>query len=272
MMLKLQLLSLICSLFVVHETLAQTNSNSSGSGFIASVNGKVIDAKNFDQIIKNNVSNGLEDTEQLRSAVKEELITRQVMLQEVLKLALHKTPDAIYGLNFVKDNFLIDFLLKNYDSKHLITDQMLKSEYDRQLSLIGDASEAFQYFVRVIVTQSEADARLVISDLKKGSDFSQLAKSKSLDTSKVNGGELGWVLPAQIFPALGTVMVNLKEGTFSALPIQTQNGWYIIKVDEKRPFKIPTFEESKTVLTQTLIQLQRQNYIKDLVKSANIIK
>ena len=83
---------------------------------------------------------------------------------------------------------------------------------------------------------------------------------------------MGWVLPAQIFPALGTVMVNLKEGTFSALPIQTQNGWYIIKVDEKRPFKIPTFEESKTVLTQTLIQLQRQNYIKDLVKSANIIK
>ena len=59
MMLKLQLLSLICSLFVVHETLAQTNSNSSGSGFIASVNGKVIDAKNFDQIIKNNVSNGM---------------------------------------------------------------------------------------------------------------------------------------------------------------------------------------------------------------------
>jgi peptidyl-prolyl cis-trans isomerase C len=272
MIFKLQLLSFICSFFIFHDAIAQTSLNSSLTGFIASVNGKVIDAKNFDQIIKNNVANGLEDNEQLRSAVKEELITRQVMLQEVLKLALDKTPDAIYGVNFVKDNFLIDFLLKNYDSKHPITDQMIKSEYDRQLSLIGDASEAFQYFVRVIVTQSETDARLVISDLKKGSDFYQLAKSISLDASKVNGGELGWVLPAQISPALATVMVNLKEGTFSALPIQTQNGWYIIKVDEKRPFKIPTLDESKTVLTQTLIQLQRQNYIKDLVKSAKIIK
>jgi len=129
-----------------------------------------------------------------------------------------------------------------------------------------------QYFVRVIVTQSDADARLVIADLKKGSDFVQLAKAKSLDASKANGGELGWVLPAQVMPALGTVMVNLKEGTFSALPIQTPNGWYVIKVDEKRPFKIPTFEESKTTLIQTLQQVQRQNYIRDLIKAAKITK
>ncbi len=266
-----KLLILMGSLSILNATQAQTNVTSSSST-IATVNGKPIDGKNFEQIIKNNVANGLEDNEQLRSALKDELITRQVMLQEVSKLALDKTPDAIYGMNWVKDNFLIEFLIKNFESKHPVTEEMIKAEYSRQLSLIGEPSEAMQYFVRVIVTQSDADARLVIADLKKGSDFVQLAKAKSLDASKANGGELGWVLPAQVMPALGTVMVNLKEGTFSALPIQTPNGWYVIKVDEKRPFKIPTFEESKTTLIQTLQQVQRQNYIRDLIKAAKITK
>lgn len=65
-------------------------------------------------------------------------------------------------------------------------------------------------------------------------------------------------------------MVNLKEGDISALPIQTPNGWYVVKVEEKRPFKIPTLEESKAVVIQTLQQLQRQNYIRELVKAAKI--
>ena len=266
-----KLLILMGSLSILNATQAQTNSTSSSST-IAIVNGKPIDVKNFEQIIKNNVANGLEDNVQLRSAVMDELITRQVMLQEVSKLALEKSPDAIYGMNFVKDNFLIDFLIKNFESKHPVTEEMIKTEYSRQLSLIGEPSEAMQYFVRVILTQSDADARLVIADLKKGSDFVPLAKAKSLDASKANGGELGWVLPAQVMPALGTVMVNLKEGTFSALPIQTPNGWYVIKVDEKRPFKIPTLEESKATLIQTLQQVQRQNYIRDLIKAAKITK
>ena len=267
-----KLFVLICFSLLFSAVSAQTKANVSGIASIGSVNGKDIDAKNFEQIIKNNVANGLEDTEQLRAAVKEELITRQVMLQEVSRLGLDKTPEAVYGVNFVKDNFLIDYLLKSYEAKHSITDEMIKSEYDRQLALIGEPSEAMQYLVRAIVTQTEADARSVISDLKKGSDFLQLAKSKSIDPSKTNGGDLGWVLPAQVMPALGTVMVNLKPGSYSALPIQTPNGWYVLRVEDKRPFKIPSFEESKATLIQTLQQVQRQNYVRELIKAAKITK
>jgi len=243
-----------------------------GAASIASVNGKAIDPKHFEQIIKNNVANGLQDNEQLRSAVKDELIARQVMLQEVSKLGLDKTADAISGLNFVRENFLIDYLLKNFELKHPITEEMIKAEYDRQLDLIGEPNEAMQYLTRVIVAPNEQEAKGVIAELKKGADFSLLAKSHSVDPTKNNGGELGWVLPGQVMPALGTVMVNLKEGTFSQLPIQIQQAWYVLKVEEKRPFKIPTLEESRGVVIQTLQQLQRQNYIQDLIKSAKITK
>lgn len=121
------------------------------------------------------------------------------------------------------------------------------SDRDRKLGLIDEPGEAMQY-------------------------FATLAKSRSVGPSKNNGGELGWVLPAQALPALGTVMVNLKEGTFSQLPIQTQQGWSVLKVEEKRPFKIPSLEESRAVVLQTLQQMQRQNYIQELIKSAKITK
>ena len=246
---------------------------SSGSNtLLATVNGKAIDGKTFEQIIKNNVANGVQDTEQLRGAVKEELIARQVMVQEVGKLGLDKNPEVVSGLSYVRENFLIDVLLKSHEQKHPITEEMIKAEYARQLSVIGEPGEALQYLTRLIVLPTEGDAKAVIAELKKGADFTKIASSQSIDASKKNGGELGWVLPAQVLPAIGTVMVNLKEGTFSALPIQTASGWSIIKVEERRPFKIPSLEDSRNVVIQTLQQLQRQSYVQALIKSAKIMK
>ncbi len=256
-----------CALVLCSASWAQTTSTP-----LATVNGKAIDSKTFEQIIKNNVANGLQDNEQLRSAVKEELIVRQVMVQEFSKLGLDKNPDAISGLSYVKENFLIDFLLRHHEQKHPITEEMIKVEYERQLSLIGEPGEAMQYFTRLIVLPTESEARAVIGELKKGADFAKIASAQSVDVTKKNAGELGWVLPAQVLPAIGTVMVNLKEGTFSALPIQTSNGWYVIKVEEKRPFKIPSLEESRNVVVQTLLQVQRQAYIQELLKAAKITK
>jgi len=265
-------LALSCSSFLgVSSSWAQSPALPS-TPVVASVNGKVIEAKAFEQIIKNNVANGLQDNEQLRSAVKDELIVRQVMVQEFTKLGLDKNPEAISGLNFVRENFLIDFLLRQHEQKHPLTEEAIKSEYERQLGLIGEPGEAKQYLTRLIVLPTESEARGVIAELKKGADFAKLAAAQSIDATKKNGGELGWVLPAQVLPSIGTVMVNLKEGTFSALPIQTPSGWYVIKVDETRPFKIPSLEESRNVVIQTLQQLQRQAYIQELIKSAKIVK
>ena len=78
------------------------------------------------------------------------------------------------------------------------------------------------------------------------------------------------MIPSQIIPALSNVMVNLKKGSISAGPIQTQSGWHIIKVDDKRPFKAPSFEESKQQLTQAVLLQKRNEYIQKLVKAAKV--
>ena len=99
-----------------------------------------------------------------------------------------------------------------------------------------------------------------------------MAQEYSIDqASKGNGGQLGWVLPGQVVPAVANVIVNLNKGAVTNAPIQTQGGWVIVKVDDKRTFKFPTFEESKPQLRQAIIQQYLSETVKKLRESAKIV-
>ena len=100
--------------------------------------------------------------------------------------------------------------------------------------------------------------------------FAKVAKQKSIDPSKEQSGQAGWVLPAQVNPSIALVMTNLPKGGMSNTPIQTPNGWYIIKVEEKRPFKVPSFDESKNQIRANLIQQKQAEVINALREKAKI--
>jgi hypothetical protein len=100
--------------------------------------------------------------------------------------------------------------------------------------------------------------------------FANLAKDKSLDNSKQNGGSLGWLLPNQLIPPLANVVVNLNKGAVSAAPIATSVGWQLIKLEDKRKFQPPTFEESKPLLLRSLQANQQNEYVQKLVKAAKV--
>ena len=103
--------------------------------------------------------------------------------------------------------------------------------------------------------------------------FGKLAQEYSIDkSSKAQGGSLGWVLPGQVIPAVASVMPAMSKGTVSAAPIQTPVGWVILKVDDKRPFKVPGFEEAKPQLRQALIQQYIAETVKSLRANARIIQ
>ena len=100
----------------------------------------------------------------------------------------------------------------------------------------------------------------------------KLATETSLDPSKKDGGNVGWVVPAQILPAISNVMVNLAKGALAAAPIQTPAGWNILKLEETRPFKAPTFDEDKNDIRQMLVQKQRFDYVKKLRENAKVVQ
>ena len=235
---------------------------------VAVVNGVSIAARLMERNIEVNVAQGQKDTPELRSAIKQELVARELMAQEAQKRGLDKLPATEDALTTMRQNLLIELVLNDEFSKNPIVDAELKAEYERQVKALKAAGDLQQFQISTIVLSSEADARSVLTSVRSGQAFDALAKSRSMDPSKDKGGELGWFLPDQIAPAISNVMVNLAAGAVSAAPIQVGPYWHVIKLNAKRPYQVPSFDESKNLLQAAVVQNRRAALLKKLSDAA----
>jgi peptidyl-prolyl cis-trans isomerase C len=241
--------------------------------FVASVNGAPITQGLFNLTIRALTSQGQADSPELRQAVKNDLINKELVAQEATRLGLTNNIDFPDQIEQLRQNLLLQAFLENHFKKNPITDAQLREEYDRQRKLMGDASNAFQYRVSQIVVSTETDAMDLIRRLQKGDLFGRLAQEFSLDTaSKAQGGSLGWMMTGQVIPAVASVLPTMAKGAITPKPIQTPAGWVILKLDDKRAFKIPTFEESKPQLQQALVQQYLGQAIQGLRSNAKIVQ
>ena len=238
---------------------------------VASVNGTVIPDSQFNQVLTQALNQGQKDTPELRNAIKEELINREIVAQAATKAGLDKTPEAKQLWAQIRQNFLIELYWADYSKKNPITDEQVKAEYDRDIAQLQQAGVKEQYKVSLITVQTQTEADAISAQLKKGASFEKLVKEKSIDPSKAQGGVVGWVLPNQLNPEIGTAVTKLNKGGVTS-PIQTQSGWNIVKVDDKRPFKVPTLSEAQNQVRQQLMQQQRAELINKLRSESKITK
>ena len=253
--------------------LAQAQNASADYEFIASVNGAPISKGLLDLSLKGALAQGQKDSPELRQAMKDELINRELISQAAIKEGLEKNIDLPDQITQLKQTLLLQAYLENHFKKEPITDAKLREEYDRQRKLMGDSSSTTQYKVSQIILPTESGALAVIARLQKGESFSKLAKEASIDNaSKEQGGSVGWILPQQILRPIADVMVNLNKGAISNSPIQVQGGWVIIKVEDKRTMRLPTFDEAKNQLRQALVQQYLAESVKRLRETAKIVQ
>ena len=239
---------------------------------IAVVNGKPIPTSRADAMVKQMVQQGQQDTPEMRAMIKDELINRELLTQESIRQGLDKDIDFRDQIAQLKQTLMIQAFLENHFQKNPISDAKLREEYDRQRKLIGEGASATQYRLSQIIVSTETDAIDLIRRIQKGELFGKIAQEHSIDqASKANGGQLGWVLPGQVVAPVANVMVNLNKGAVTNAPIQTQGGWVILKVDDKRPFKFPTFDEAKPQLRQAIVQQYLAETVKKLRESAKIV-
>ena len=238
---------------------------------VAVVNGTAISARLMDRNVQANVAQGQADSPALRAALKEELIARELMVQEAQKRGLEKAAATQDALLVLRQNLLIDALLGDEFSKQPLTEAELKAEYERQVKLLK-ANDLQQHQLSVIVLETEADARAVLSELKSGKAFDALAKARSVDASKDKGGDLGWLLSEQITPAISNVVVNLAPGSVSAAPIQVGRFWHVVKLNGKRPYEIPSYQDSVQQLQTAVVQQRRTALLKKLQDAAKITR
>ncbi len=214
----------------------------------------------FDFLLKERLAQGQPDSPELRNAVRDELNTRELLVREAKKKGLDKTPEIKNQMDLTAQTVLVRAYVNDWVKAHPIPDAQLKQEYDKIKAQIGDR----EYKVRHILVDKEDDAKQIVVSLQKGEKFEKLAEQSKDPGSKANGGDLDWNAPSNFVKPFSDAMVKLEKGKFTAQPVQTQFGWHVIRLDDVRDAKVPSFEEVKPQLMQRLQSQHLDAYFKEL--------
>ena len=155
----------------------------------------------------------------------------------------------------------------NSELRKSITDEAVQQAYD---IFVADEQSRHEVRARHILVKEKAEAEAVIAELQGGADFAELAKKRSTGPSGPNGGDLGYFPRGAMVPAFENAAFALEAGSFTQSPVQTQFGWHIILVEEKRIAEAPTIEELAPQLRQNLISQNLGRLLDSLRTNARI--
>ena len=233
---------------------------------LAVVNGKAVPSSRVDVMLKQMVSQGQQDSPQLRAMIKEELINREILIQEADKMGLGNSTEVKNQLEIARQSIVIRSLVADFLKKNPVKDADVKAEYDKFKAQAGDK----EYHARHILVEKEDEAKAIIAKLKSGSKFEDLAKQSKDPGSAARGGDLDWAAPASYVKPFSDAMVALQKGQITETPVQSQFGFHVIKLEDVRAAKIPTLEEVKPQISESLQQKKLQAFQQELRKKAKI--
>jgi len=233
---------------------------------IAVVNGKPIPKAREDAWVEQLKKQGQQDTPQLRAQVKDQLIQREVFMQEVQKRGLAEKPDVKMQLELQRQNELIRALMRDELARSPVTDAEVKAAYEEQKKATGSK----EYKVRHILVESEAEAKDATAQLKKGAKWEDLAKKSKDPGSAQRGGELDWAGAGAYVKPFSDAMVKLDKGQMTETPVQSQFGWHVIKVDDIREAQFPPLEQVSPQIREALQQQKMAAFAEQLRKNAKV--
>jgi len=180
----------------------------------------------------------------------DELIKKELVYQYAKKMRLHNDKDYLDKVDEFKKMTLVTLILKKeIEEKMMLDDAAVKEFYDKN-------SEKFRIGTEIkashILVKTEDDAKDIVSKLKAGSKFSELAKTISLDkASGAKGGELGYFGRGKMVPEFERAVLSLKPGELSD-PVSTRFGYHIIRLDDIKEGKLASFEQSAASIKKQL--------------------
>lgn len=231
---------------------------------VASVNGVYIGKKTLETLEKE-IAERSQGQSFPREQLLEELIQRELLIQQALQKGLDKSPDVIERMATVRNSLLSQAALQDYLKANPVTDAEIKTEYDTKMANMGE-----EYKARHILVKAEEEAKKIIAELEKGGDFQELAKKHSIDPMGSEGGDLGWFTADRMVPPFSEAVVALENGKFSKEPVQTQFGWHVILREESRALTPPPFDAVKEQIRPMLQRQKAQTMIENLRNSAKV--
>ena len=198
----------------------------------------------------------------------ERVIDIKLFAQEGKKMKLDEEPSVRAAIDFVIEKVLMQAFLSKYVQEN-IKEENIKASYS---NFIADETSREEIKASHILTDTESEAIDVINMLNDGDDFAELAKNKSTGPSGPSGGDLGWFKRGQMVPPFEKAAFSLNKNEITQRPVQTQFGWHVIKIFDKRIPEAPSYENMKSKLIQDLERKIVSKKIQDLRNDALIEK
>ena len=198
----------------------------------------------------------------------ERVIDIKLFAQEGKKMKLDEEPSVRAAIDFVIEKVLMQAFLSKYVQEN-IKEENLKASYN---NFIADETSREEIKASHILMDTESEAIDVINMLNDGDDFAELAKNKSTGPSGPSGGDLGWFKRGQMVPPFEKAAFSLNKNEITQRPVQTQFGWHVIKIFDKRIPEAPSYESMKSKLIQDLERKIVSKKIQDLRNDALIEK
>ncbi|MEM0899755.1 MAG: peptidylprolyl isomerase [Pseudomonadota bacterium] len=148
-----------------------------------------------------------------------------------------------------------------------ITEDEVRARYDEEVAATPPTNETR---ARHILVESEDEAKAIIEEINGGADFVEVAQEKSTGPSAPQGGDLGYFGPGRMVPEFDTAVNALNPGEITAEPVQTQFGWHVIRVEDRRPVQPPAFAQVEPQIRNALLRERYLNLLQSLRADAPV--
>lgn len=245
-----------------------TDASDPSAEVVATVDGTNLTRGTFDFYVKAATGKAPADlTPEQRQDALDSLVRMQLIANQSQKDGLDKDHEIAAALTLSRLDVLQRALQQQYLKDKTPTEQELRAEYETQLAQMPRT----EYHARHILVQTEEAANQLLARLKKGEKFERVAR-ESMDSSKDNGGDLGWFSPQSMVKPFSDAVMTLKKGETTAKPVQTQFGWHIIRLDDTREVQPPPFDAVQPQLGQVVLAKKFKGYSDELLKTAKVEK
>ena len=225
------------------------------------VNGKPVPKSRVDALLVQATRQGQPKTPELEKQARDEVVLREMFMQEAEKRGLAASADYKQQMEFARQTILIRELFSDFQKKNPVTDAEVTAEYAK----FKTQSSGTEYRARHILVEKEDDAKALIAQIKGGAKFEDLAKKNSKDPgSAENGGDLDFANPSSYVPEFSQALVKLKKGEMTDTPVKSQFGYHIIKLEDTREAKFPVLAEVKGQIEQRLAQQKLAKFRDDI--------
>jgi peptidyl-prolyl cis-trans isomerase C len=228
---------------------------------LSSFNGQTITLGEFnqlwDQIPENN------KLQLTKRNVLDQIISEKLLIQEAKNRGLEQDKDVLEQIKITTEQILVQSLIeKEIIEKVKVDDQEALTYYEENKNNFITKEQVYLYNILV---ETEEVAQDILEKLKAGGDFIEIAKEKSTGPSAAQGGDLGYVSKGDLIPEIENVVFALEIGDISDI-IKSEYGFHILKVTDKKPEVLKTFEEVKEEIAPTLLSTKQKEAFDNLLE------